>query len=47
MNIDDMLEHSFRNFHVKGFDYLYIKRTPEHTRKVYFFEGNIATSRRS
>lgn len=37
-----MLEHSFKNFHVKGFDYLCVKRTPEHTRKVYFFEGNVS-----
>jgi hypothetical protein len=35
-----MTEHSFKNFHVKGFDYLCIKRTPDHTRKVYFFDGN-------
>lgn len=42
MNLDDMIEHSFRNFHVRGFDYLCIKRTPEHTRKVYFFDGNVS-----
>lgn len=41
-NFDVMLAHSYRNFHVKGFDYLCLKRTPEHTRKVYFFEGNVA-----
>ncbi|TPL42588.1 hypothetical protein [Mesorhizobium sp. B2-4-5] len=42
MNMDDMIQHSFRNFHVKGFDYLCVKRTPEHTRKVYFFDGNVS-----
>ncbi|RWN60183.1 hypothetical protein [Mesorhizobium sp.] len=42
MNIDEMIEHSFCNFHVKGFDYLCVKRTPEHTRKVYFFDGNVS-----
>jgi hypothetical protein len=42
MTIDDMIEHSFRNFHVRGFDYLCLKRTPEHTRKVYFFDGNVS-----
>lgn len=40
--MNDVLEHSFRNFHVKGFDYLCVKRTLEHTRKVYFFEGDVA-----
>lgn len=42
MNIEEMIEHSFRNFHVRGFDYLCLKRTPEHTRKVYFFDGNVS-----
>lgn len=42
MNLDEIIEHSFRNFHVRGFDYLCIKRTPEHTRKVYFFDGNVS-----
>jgi len=37
-----MIEHSFKNFHTKGFDYLCVKRTPEHTRKVYFFDGNVS-----
>lgn len=41
-HLETMLEHSFRNFHVRGFDYLCLKRTPEHTRKVYFFEGDVA-----
>jgi hypothetical protein len=42
MNIERIIEHSFRNFHVKGFDYLCVKRTPGHTRKVYFFDGNVS-----
>lgn len=37
-----MIEHSFRNFHVRGLDYLCVKRTPAHTRKVYFFDGNVS-----
>ena len=32
---------SYRDFHCKGFDYLCITRTPELTRKVYFFEGDL------
>lgn len=34
-----ILEASFRNFHAKGLDYLCLKRTPDHTVKVYFFDG--------
>ena len=40
--IEQMIENSFRNFHTKGFDYLCLKRTPEHTRKVYFFDGDVS-----
>lgn len=39
---DIQLGSSYSNFHVKGFDYLCIKRTPEHTVKIYFFEGDLA-----
>ncbi|MER9176199.1 hypothetical protein NKH72_21720 [Mesorhizobium sp. M0955] len=42
MTLEEMQAHSFKNFHVKGFDYLCLKRTPEHTRKVYFFDGNVS-----
>ena len=41
-DIDTICANSFRNFHTKGFDYLCLSRTPELTRKVYFFEGNLA-----
>lgn len=37
-----MIANSYRNFHVKGFDYLCVKRTPQHTRKVYFFDGKVS-----
>lgn len=37
-----MQEHSFKDFHVKGFDYVCLKRTPELTRKVYFFNGDVS-----
>ena len=36
-----MIENSFKNFHVKGFDYLCLVRSPEFTRKIYFFDGDI------
>lgn len=41
-DLDTICANSFRNFHTKGFDYLCLTRTPELTRKVYFFEGNLA-----
>lgn len=37
-----MLENSYKNFHVKGFDYICLRRAPEHTQKVYFFDGNVS-----
>lgn len=42
MDIQEIIANSFKNFHVKGFDYLCLKRTPEHTRKVYFFDGDVS-----
>ncbi len=35
-------DHSFQHFHVKGFDYVCLSRTPSLTRKVYFFDGDVA-----
>lgn len=29
----------------RGFDYLCLQRTPEHTRKVYFFDGKVSQLR--
>ena len=40
-NIETICSNSFRNFHTKGFDYLCLSRTPELTRKVYFFDGDL------
>ncbi len=42
MQLDEMIEHSFKDLHVKGFDYVCLKRTPQHTRKVYFFDGRVS-----
>lgn len=42
MHIEQMIEHSFRDLHVKGFDYVCLKRTEGHTRKVYFFDGEVS-----
>lgn len=41
-NIEEICRNSYRDFHVKGFDYLCLTRRPELTRKVYFFEGNLS-----
>lgn len=41
-DLDHILAHSFRDFHVKGFDYLCLKRSEAETVKVYFFEGDVA-----
>ncbi|MFC3214643.1 hypothetical protein [Novosphingobium panipatense] len=39
--IETICANSYRNFHTRGFDYLCLSRTPELTRKVYFFEGDL------
>lgn len=43
-NLEHILAHSFRDFHVKGFDYLCLKRSEAETVKVYFFEGDVAAA---
>lgn len=40
-DIETICANSFRDFHAKGFDYLCLTRSPELTRKVYFFEGDL------
>lgn len=37
VDIDHVVEHSYRDFHAKGLDYLCLSRTPELTLKAYFF----------
>ncbi|MBB5985983.1 hypothetical protein [Sphingobium lignivorans] len=41
-DIETICANSYRNFHVRGFDYLCLSRTLELTRKVYFFDGDLA-----
>lgn len=41
VSIETMVEHSFRDYHVKGFDYLCLERSPKRTVKAYFFAGDI------
>lgn len=40
--LQHMIDHSFANFHAKGLDYLCLKRTPNLTEKIYFFEGDVS-----
>lgn len=40
--INSVIEHSFKNFHTKGLDYICLKRSEEHTRKAYFFDGDVS-----
>lgn len=44
IDLDEVLENSYRDFHVKGFDYLCLKRSPDETIKVYFFDGDVSRS---
>lgn len=44
VDLDEMLANSFRDFHVKGFDYLCLRRSPERTVKAYFFDGDVSTA---
>ncbi len=36
-----ILNNSYKDFHVKGFDYICLQRSHEFTLKVYFFDGDI------
>ena len=40
LDIDAVLENSFKNFHTKGFDYICLKRSAAYTQKLYFFDGD-------
>jgi len=38
-NMDEVIEHSFADFHVKGFDYINLHRSNAFTVKLYFFDN--------
>lgn len=42
VTIDDIVANSFRDYHVKGFDYICLRRSPTETVKVYFFDGDVS-----
>ena len=37
-DMEAVLENSYRDFHVKGFDYICLRRSPAQTVKLYFFD---------
>lgn len=42
LNLDEVLENSYKNFHSKGLDYICLKRSETHTQKLYFFDGDVS-----
>ena len=40
-DIETIAANSYANFHAKGLHYLCLRRSPERTEKVYFFEGEV------
>ncbi|PBC38567.1 hypothetical protein CJ179_38905 [Rhodococcus sp. ACS1] len=43
LDIDAVLENSYKNFHTKGFDYICLKRSDRYTQKLYFFDGDVSS----
>jgi hypothetical protein len=41
LDIDHIVEHSFKDMHVKGFHYLCLQRSEVETVKLYFFDGDV------
>lgn len=41
-DIDTIIKHSFKDYHVKGFDYLCLHRSEDITIKLYLFDGDVA-----
>ena len=44
LNIDNVIENSFKNFHAKGLDYICLSRTPQLTLKLYILDGDASES---
>jgi hypothetical protein len=42
VDIDAIVENSFKDFHQKGFDYLCLQRSPVETVKLYFFDADVS-----
>jgi hypothetical protein len=42
VDIDQVVRNSFKDYHVKGFDYLCLRRSDAATDKLYFFDGDFS-----
>jgi hypothetical protein len=42
VSMEDVIANSFRDFHVKGFDYICLRRSQIETVKLYFFDGDVS-----
>lgn len=42
IDVEKAVANSYRDFHVKGFDYICLERAPELTKKLYFFDGDVS-----
>lgn len=42
VSMEAVIANSFKDFHVKGFDYICIRRSPTQTVKLYFFDGDVS-----
>lgn len=42
LTMEEVLGTSFKDYHVKGFDYICLRRTPKETVKLYFFDGDVS-----
>jgi hypothetical protein len=42
VSMEEVIATSFRDYHVKGFDYICLKRSPQITVKLYFFDGDLS-----
>lgn len=42
INMEEAIANSFKDYHVKGFDYICLKRSPTLTTKLYFFDGDVS-----
>ncbi|WP_315729903.1 hypothetical protein [Bradyrhizobium sp. SZCCHNRI2010] len=42
IDVDQIVANSFKDYHVKGFDYICLQRSLEETVKLYFFDGDIS-----
>jgi len=42
VRMEDVITNSFKDYHVRGFDYLCLKRHWSETIKIYFFDGDVS-----